>query len=192
MFPGQCLWLQDCYVLTLRWIQGERSVLRQHVKLVEPKALILFMRAISCCTLSWIRHVDMDRLTVELQITDTASRLDSPGASVQLLQFQWSLRTGLVHLLHFLYLADVLIQSDLHEQLGLSALLKGTSTDFQMQLHYCMLLGWTHNLHSLSLCHLLYSSIGIVKTYVEFLLNTGNGVIRARFNTHQSTVIYCT
>ena len=39
-----------------------------------------------------------------------------------------------VHLLHFCHLTDALIQSDLQEQLGLSVLLKGTSTDFSTSL----------------------------------------------------------
>ena len=34
--------------------------------------------------------------------------------------------------LYFSHLADVFIQSDLQEQLGLSALLKGTSSDFSL------------------------------------------------------------
>ena len=34
------------------------------------------------------------------------------------------------HILHFSHLTDALIQNDLQEQLGLSALLKGTSTNF--------------------------------------------------------------
>ena len=36
----------------------------------------------------------------------------------------------MINILHFSHLADSLILSDLQEQLGLSALLKGTSTDF--------------------------------------------------------------
>ena len=35
-------------------------------------------------------------------------------------------------ILHLSHLANVLFQSDLKEQLGISALLKGTSTDFSL------------------------------------------------------------
>lgn len=40
------------------------------------------------------------------------------------------LRSRLANYLNCCYLADARIQSDLQEQLGLSALLKGTATDF--------------------------------------------------------------